>query len=1450
MKRMFDRGVVCRMRWFLILFLICATQGYAAEKKLHFTFQPDQVEMETVGLFHQLRLKDGDSPSGTHGHPDLPCQYVNILLPPGAVPVNVKATVDETVLAKNILVYPSQPPRPLSDHSPVVFVPPFMEAYDATEKVPQQTVVMGDRQTMRGYTYLTVRLNPVRYLPAEKRLYLVTNLNLTVYYEVPYQPSSVTLAPASSAKSSELFAGIVGELVVNPQDITSSTPTFRPLGDAPLSIVDYLIVTSPALSNSFQKLADYRTEQDGLSTKVLTTNYIDVTYSGVDIQEKMKHCVEDYYENNALTYLVIGGDNTIVEDRDCYVTCSTYTETEMPTDLYFSGLDSSWDENGNGVYGEANYSEFSDEGDLAFDVIVGRIPVRTTVDFDNYFGKLTNFETNPPPSSFYRKMIFLGEELWNSYSGGSRPSDVMDDGCSEFQEHEPVSDAEIWQRRKYKEEILPYWEASTEYGLFFDSLTSWDSGTAGDYLQSAANVSTRFNEGWYFVNMDTHGNTTSWGLEGGGFYSSSASALTGMTAIVCTEACITGSFDKITDPCLSEAFLRNGQGGAIAYMGCSRYGWGSPGSWDGGPSTQYVKAFYEKIFEDEVRSIGQAFAASKAAMAGGCGSNGSSRWIQFGLNFQGDPAIQIRTMKTPPIAENASPFAFKNVATNLVLQAEDEGEPKPPGVLSFIITSLPSSGTLSDPGAGSIVSVPYTLSGNGNTVTYASDVTGADNFTFIANDGGALPEGGDSNIATVDVSVVSGLLSLSASSYSVNETNGTLQIDVLRTGCDTGLVSVDFSTADGTAEAGLDYVATNGTLTLPDGVSSGSFTIEIIDDLSMEDKETLNLVLSNPTGGAALTSPDSASVSILSDDGLIAAIYMDTDPGWTEEGLWDFGQPTGGEGSSGSPDPIAGFTGDHVVGYNLNGDYEDNLSVQYLTSTAFDCSRYTNVTLKFKRWLGIESSSYDHANLQISTNGTTWSTVWEHSGSSLLGGEWVPCQYDISSIADRQFVVYLRWGMGATDPSATYCGWNIDDVELFGIVSAGIEVDRTELDVPEGSTNGFNLRLLSAPASTVTVIVSNVSGDSDITVYSGASLEFTSENWSDYQSVVLAAAEDTDWVNSSAVIRCSSPSMTDRDITANEVENDTNPALLLPFSESFENNSTNAGVLGDLDGQHGWIAEAGAIVQTETSHTGSQALRLQDATASHTFLGAQDDVAVEFHAKFVRGAATPSDTGTAVAIFNIDTNGYLVAYSNETPIILSGTTLSDDWHSFKAQLNYTNQTWDMEVDDELLVENFAFYSAQSAFQKIVFQSGSQAAFLDEIYVANHQESGGDTDSDGIPDTWEDIYYGGATNAVATNLCANGVNTIFEAYVAGLNPTNAASVFGMTQLESDAGDLDRTVLRWNFVSNRHYTVYWTSNLLNGFSDVPMASNITAGAFTDIVHEAANDGFYRIEVDLAP
>ncbi|GAB1402907.1 hypothetical protein MASR1M74_00850 [Lentimicrobium sp.] len=166
---------------------------------------------------------------------------------------------------------------------------------------------------------------------------------------------------------------------------------------------------------------------------------------------------------------------------------------------------------------------------------------------------------------------------------------------------------------------------------------------------------------------------------------------------------------------------------------------------------------------------------------------------------------------------------------------------------------------------------------------------------------------------------------------------------------------------------------------------------------------------------------------------------FDEDPGWTMDPNWAFGQPKGQGGQHGSPDPRAGFTGENVYGYNLAGDYTNNMAEKHLTSTAINCANLYDVKLRFMRWLGVEAPQYDHAYVRVSNDGVNWTTVWANE-AEMTGGAWDESVLDISAVADNQESVYLRWTMGTTDAGWVYCGWNIDDVQILGVDDLTTEV--------------------------------------------------------------------------------------------------------------------------------------------------------------------------------------------------------------------------------------------------------------------------------------------------------------------------------------------------------------------------------------------------------------------------
>ncbi|MDT5294764.1 MAG: hypothetical protein QOJ76_1644, partial [Acidobacteriota bacterium] len=79
-------------------------------------------------------------------------------------------------------------------------------------------------------------------------------------------------------------------------------------------------------------------------------------------------------------------------------------------------------------------------------------------------------------------------------------------------------------------------------------------------------------------------------------------------------------------------------------------------------------------------------------------------------------------------------------------------------------------------------------------------------------------------------------------------------------------VTVQFTTSDGTATAGSDYIDQTGTLTFAPGEAEKSIFLSVINDDIVEPDETVNLTLSNLTGNATLGSPSSATFTIENDD--------------------------------------------------------------------------------------------------------------------------------------------------------------------------------------------------------------------------------------------------------------------------------------------------------------------------------------------------------------------------------------------------------------------------------------------------------------------------------------------------------------------------------------------------------------------------------------------------------
>jgi subtilisin-like proprotein convertase family protein/streptogramin lyase len=77
-------------------------------------------------------------------------------------------------------------------------------------------------------------------------------------------------------------------------------------------------------------------------------------------------------------------------------------------------------------------------------------------------------------------------------------------------------------------------------------------------------------------------------------------------------------------------------------------------------------------------------------------------------------------------------------------------------------------------------------------------------------------------------------------------------------------VTVDYTTADGTATGGADYRSASGTLTFAPGETSKKIILSVLDDGDVESAENFTMTLSNPIGGGVIT--DGIGVVTITDD--------------------------------------------------------------------------------------------------------------------------------------------------------------------------------------------------------------------------------------------------------------------------------------------------------------------------------------------------------------------------------------------------------------------------------------------------------------------------------------------------------------------------------------------------------------------------------------------------------
>ncbi|MEO0053272.1 MAG: C25 family peptidase propeptide domain-containing protein, partial [candidate division WOR-3 bacterium] len=250
------------MRQVLLFFPIIVGAGLGNTINHTLRIAPENLEIDSYQGFNRVTL-DGAFFIPEPGRPLLPVMSITLAIPADARLNRVEAAPQTTEpIEGKFIVLPGQFPLPVSTSQLPEFCPPDTAIYRSDQPWPAQSLINYSVHHAGGFQLVNLLICPFTYFPLSGRLLLHTEISLAVTLErgtTPVTPITI------SQRNHQLQT--LRPLVVNPEDLTTFAPPVR--GNDQLSI-DYLIITSRELSESFQPYLEYR-RQRGMRNDTPTT---------------------------------------------------------------------------------------------------------------------------------------------------------------------------------------------------------------------------------------------------------------------------------------------------------------------------------------------------------------------------------------------------------------------------------------------------------------------------------------------------------------------------------------------------------------------------------------------------------------------------------------------------------------------------------------------------------------------------------------------------------------------------------------------------------------------------------------------------------------------------------------------------------------------------------------------------------------------------------------------------------------------------------------------------------------------------------------------------------------------------------------------------------------------------------------------------------------------------
>jgi hypothetical protein len=423
-----------------------------------------------------------------------------------------------------------------------------------------------------------------------------------------------------------------------------------------LGSYDLLIIAPKQFHNELVPLVNHK---NGLGIRTILVNtdevYSQMFWQGRDDAEKVKYFIKSAIENWGVQYvLLVGGRRNQGRTEQWWVPVryshldrpyEKFQEPKFLSDLYFAdiydknGAFSSWDDNGNGVFGEwPQGMEAVDRPDLVPDVSLGRLPCLNEPEVRTVVRKIIQYENEGCDESWFKTMVVVAGD---TYPGRT-----------------PYYDGEV------------YTQQGLDLMTGFRPVKLW---TSDGSLKNWVDVVSAVNRGCGFLWLSGHGNPKCWATHppndnGTWIFGLRLRNLPFMRNRGKLPVCITGSgcFNSMfnvsllnspwvhglpTPYCFSWALVVQRHGGSIATIGSTGFSYESPDITLGVGGIEWLdRQFFAEYGRNHTDILGDTWRRSVTAVLTACPVNwndttvdGSAiiaknieEWVLFG-----DPSMKI-----------------------------------------------------------------------------------------------------------------------------------------------------------------------------------------------------------------------------------------------------------------------------------------------------------------------------------------------------------------------------------------------------------------------------------------------------------------------------------------------------------------------------------------------------------------------------------------------------------------------------------------------------------------------------------------------------------------------------------------------------------------------------------------------------------------------------------------